>query len=180
VTKFLIEFFEMLYHQYVTMKDLAGQQETAFSHCETVKKLLGDMSTEYAQALYLKAKSLYLDPSQTERSLETIRQCLHIWRNTPLSGGPKDLNHALALLLKASILGKEMKQYYWALKLYRKAALIVSEIKGAKLNLETLLNNIEAECGDAMKLYECETGETVELDELSEEEDADVVADNQF
>ena len=67
------------------------------------------MSTEYAEALYLKAKAYYQDKNTPNAvAMTTIKKSIHIWRNTLLTGGPKDLNHAMALILKATILAKGM------------------------------------------------------------------------
>lgn len=119
----MIEFYEMLYHQYAVMKDLINQLETSQEHCEVIKEFKGDRSTEYAEALYLRAKAQFMDPSTpTSIAFSTIKKSLFIWKNTPLTGGPKDLNHAMSLLMKATMLAKEMKDYRWAVKVYRKAA----------------------------------------------------------
>ena len=96
-----------------------------------------------------------MDPdAPPNQAMSTIKRSIHIWKNIPLSGGPKDLNHAMSLLLKASILARQMKKYRWAVKVYRKASLIIYEIQGAKMNITTLLNNVIAECEMAMKLAE--------------------------
>ena len=46
------------------------------------------------------------------------------------------------------------------------------------MNITSLLNNVIAECEMAMKLAEQESGEPIEVDELSEEEDANYIEDN--
>ena len=80
------------------------------------------MSSELAEALYLKAKALLNDEdSPNTTAFATVKKSLHIWTNTPLTGGPKDLNHAMALVLKATML-KQMKKYAWAIKVYRKSS----------------------------------------------------------
>ena len=141
--KLLIEFNEMLFHQYAVMKDYVNQQETSQAHCEMVKLHCGEMSTEYAEALYLKAKALQSDPdSSTEKAFSVIKQSIHIWTNTPQTGGPRDLQHAMSLIMKATILCKDLKKYRWSIKVYRKAAFIISEITNTHMNTETLLNNI--------------------------------------
>ena len=64
-----------------------------------------------------------MDPNAPPNdAMSTIKSSIHIWRKIPLSGGPKDLNHAMALLLKASILARHMHKYRWAVKVYRKAS----------------------------------------------------------
>ena len=148
-------------------------------HCNAIKQYIGESSREHAEALYLKAKAMSMDPdAPPDQAMNTIKRSIHIWKNIPLSGGPKDLNHAMALLLKASILARHMKKYRWAVKVYRKASLIIYEIEGAKMNITTLLNNVIAECEMAMKLAEQDSGEPIDIDALSEEEDADYIEDN--
>ena len=106
-----------------------------------------------------------MDPNTyTVVAFATIKKSLVIWKNTPLIGGPKDLNHAMALLLKATILAKEMKKYRWAVKVYKKASRIVAEITGARMNTEQLLNNIIAECEKVMQTAEMESGEEIDVD----------------
>lgn len=147
VEKLLIEFYEMLFHQYATMRDIDNQLKTSQEQCEVIKECRGEMSTQYAEALYLRSKAQFQDPNTfTTIAFATIKKSLNIWKNTPLTGGPKDLNHAMALLMKATILAKEMQKYRWSIKVYKKATIIVSEITGARLNTEQLLNNILAEC----------------------------------
>jgi len=132
------------------------------------------MSTAFAEALYLKAKAIYSDPEAPPSSaLATIKKSIHIWKNTPLKGGPKDLNHAMALIMKATLLAKSLKKYRWSVKVYRKAARIISEITGAKMNTDTLLDNVVGECEKVMELAETQSGEPMDLDNLSDEEDAD-------
>ena len=150
-------------------------------HCEVIKEHRGELSTEYAEALYLKAKALFVDPdSHNESAFLSIKKSLHIWKNTPLSGGPRDLNHAMALILKATILCKALKKYRWSVKVYRKAAIIISEITGTRMNTETLLNNIVQECEKVIELEQLETGEDLDIDNLSEEEDADLYQDHKL
>ena len=48
------------------------------------------------------------------------------------------------------------------------------------MNITSLLNNVIAECEMAMKLAEQESGEPIDVDQLSEEEDADFIEDNQL
>ena len=48
------------------------------------------------------------------------------------------------------------------------------------MNMETLLDNVIAECENAIRLYAAETGEHLDVSELSDEEDADIVQDNLF
>ena len=48
------------------------------------------------------------------------------------------------------------------------------------MNIETLLNNVIAECEMAMKLAEQESGTEIDIDELSDEEDEDYIQDNQL
>ena len=48
------------------------------------------------------------------------------------------------------------------------------------MNIETLLNNITSECESVIKMVESLTGEEVEIDELSEEEDANYIEDSQL
>ena len=120
VIKLLIEFHEMLFHQYSVMKDVVNQLQTAREFCDLVKSHRGPMSREYAEALYLKAKALFIDPeSPTSTAFTTVKKACHIWKNIPLSGGPKDLNHAMTLILKAQILTKAMHKYRWAVKVYQ-------------------------------------------------------------
>ena len=61
---------------------------------------------------------------------------MHVWNNTPLTGGPKDLPHVLALLLKATFLGCEKinKQHREAIKDLRKTATILEDINVARMN----------------------------------------------
>ena len=112
----------------------------------------------------------------------TIKKCLHIWTNTPATGGPKDLPHVLALLLKATFLGSnKLDKHREAIKVFKKAHLILTEIKGARLNTQTLLDNIEKGYEKAIESYEKQQGEEFDLEQdLSDEEDADFVKDNVF
>lgn len=59
----------------------------------------------------------------------------------------------MALILKATILAKGMKQYRWSLKVYHKAAVIIGEITGTKINIDTLLDNVVNECSSIIELY---------------------------
>ena len=90
--------------------------------------------------------------SEVNRAMDKVKKSIHIWRSNRQTGGPNDLNHAMSLLLKASILKDTMKRYRWAVKVYRKAALIISDIKGTRMNTETLLNNISLECEQVIEL----------------------------
>ena len=145
------------------------------------KEYNGEQSTEYAEALYLKAKALYLDKeSHNEISFLTIKKSIQIWKNTPLSGGPRDLNHAMALIFKATILCKALKKYRWSVKVYRKAAIIISEITGARMNTESFLNHLVQECEKVIELAQEESGEDLDIDNLSEEEDADIFQDHKL
>lgn len=65
----------------------------------------------------------------------------------------------MALLLKAQTLAKGLKRYRWAVKVYKKAAIIVSEITGARMNTDMLLENVTAECESVVKACEAETGD---------------------
>ena len=77
--------------------------------------------------------------------MSTVKKCLHIWRNTPLTSGPKDLQHVLALLLKATLLGSErLNKHREAIKVFEKAANMLQGIEHARMNVQTLLQNIEA------------------------------------
>jgi len=48
----------------------------------------------------------------------------------------------MALLCKASILARSLKKYRWSVKVYQKAANIIAEITGTRMNTETLINNV--------------------------------------
>ena len=152
--KLLGEFYEMLYHIYVVMKDIPNQIDTAANFGEILKETRGEMSTDYAQALYMKAKAYFQDENTPDTlALTTVRKSINIWRNTPLTGSPKDMNHAMALILKAHILVNGLKKYREAIKVYHKACIIVNEISGAKMNLENLINNIVGECDKVIKQH---------------------------
>lgn len=104
------------------------------------------MSRDYGEALYVKAKAIMADPEVLASSaMVTVKKSIHVFRNIPLTGGPKDLNHAMALILKGTILAKLQQKYRWAIKCHRKAINIVSDISGTRMNVETLINNIVGE-----------------------------------
>ena len=86
--------------------------------------------------------------------MTTIKSSINIWNSTPLTGGPKDLNHAMALILKAKILAVTQLKYRESIKVYHKAGIIVGEITGTKMNTDTLLNSITGEVEQIMKIYE--------------------------
>jgi len=44
------------------MRDITGSLEVADEFTKATKELCGDLSTEYAESLYLKAKAQYNDP----------------------------------------------------------------------------------------------------------------------
>lgn len=137
------------------------------------------MSRDYGEALYVKAKAIMADPDAlASAAMVTTKKCIHVLRNIPLTGGPKDLNYAMALILKGTILAKMQKKYRWAIKCHRKAANIVSEISGTRMNIDTLIDNIVGECEKFIEIAELQTGEPLDLDDLSEEEDADFFEDN--
>ena len=48
------------------------------------------------------------------------------------------------------------------------------------MNTTSLLNRVIYECEMAMKLYEQQSGQSIDVDELSEEEDADYIKENQL
>ena len=48
------------------------------------------------------------------------------------------------------------------------------------MNTTSLLNKVIYECEMAMKLYEQQSGQSIDVDELSEEEDADYIKENQL
>ena len=73
-----------------------------------------------------------------------------------------------------------MKKYRWAVKVYRKAAIIISEITGTRMNFEAFLNNIVQECERVIEKAQLESGIELDIDELSEEEDADFVQDHRL
>ena len=109
VVKLLMEFYQMLFHHYAVMKDTVNQMAISNQYCSAIKQYIGETSREHAEALYLKAKALSMDPeTPPTQAMSTIKRSIHIWKNIPLSGGPKDLNHAMSLLLKASILARHM------------------------------------------------------------------------
>ena len=87
--------------------------------------------------------------------------------------------HAQALLFKATVLAQKMKKYRWAVKVYRKAAIIIDEIEEARFNKDGLLNQVVMECEKVVQATQQESGEELDIDELSEEEDADCFKDNQ-
>ena len=61
----------------------------------------------------------------------------------------------LALLLKASILESEqLKKYREAIKVFRKAAYMATEIKRARMNVQTLVDNITDQCEKVITKYE--------------------------
>ena len=126
------------------MKDLVGALQTADDFCNATKSICGELSREYAEALYLKAKAQYNDPmTLTSSAMSTVRKCLHIWKNTPLSGGPNDLPHVLALLLKATFLGSEkVQKHREAIKAFQKAAVILEGIQNARMNTQSLMENL--------------------------------------
>eukprot|EP00353_Schmidingerella_taraikaensis_P002191 CAMPEP_0185599486 /NCGR_PEP_ID=MMETSP0434-20130131/82736_1 /TAXON_ID=626734 ORGANISM="Favella taraikaensis, Strain Fe Narragansett Bay" /NCGR_SAMPLE_ID=MMETSP0434 /ASSEMBLY_ACC=CAM_ASM_000379 /LENGTH=195 /DNA_ID=CAMNT_0028228901 /DNA_START=1337 /DNA_END=1920 /DNA_ORIENTATION=- len=163
------------------MQDMEGAMEAANDYCSATKSDFGEMSQEYAEALYLKSKAQFNDPgTMLGQAMATCKKCLHIWKNTPLTGGPKDLQHALALLLKATFYMKKGENRE-AIKVFRKAAYMVSEINGTRLNTETLLQNITQECEKAISAYEQKTGSEFNIDAaMSDEEDADIVQDNKL
>ena len=156
VKKFLMEFYQMLCHQLVTMQDVNGVMEATEEYIESSKAASGPMSDDHAYAIYLKAKAQHSDKDTMKRqALQTIRKCLTIWKNTPQTGQSRDLNHVLALLLKASILESEqLKKYREAIKVFRKAAYMATEIKRARMNVQTLVDNITDQCEKVITKYE--------------------------
>ena len=83
----------------------------------------------------------------------------------------------MMFLLKATILARSLKKYRESFKVYQKAALIVGEIEGTRLNTKTLLDNIVRESIDCINSYEEHEGKKMDTDDLSEEEDADIKED---
>ena len=64
---------------------------TSNQHCNAIKKYIGENSREYAEALYFKAKAMIMDPEAPPgQAMSTIKRSIKIWKNIPLSGGPKD------------------------------------------------------------------------------------------
>lgn len=118
------------------MRDLNSALEVSDEFCEATLEHCGELSLEYAEALYLKAKAQYNDPGTLKTSaMKTVKKCLHVWNNTPLTGGPKDLPHVLALLLKATFMGcDKINKHREAIKAFRKAATILEAITGARMN----------------------------------------------
>ena len=112
-----------------------------------------------------------------DQVLDTIRKGIRIALNIPLTGGAGDLKLAMMLLLKATIYARSLKKFREALKVYQKAAEIVNEIQGTRLNTQTLLDNIVRESQDCMNLYEAHEGKQIDIDTLSQEEDADIKED---
>ena len=83
----------------------------------------------------------------------------------------------MMFLLKATIYARTLNKYKEAIKVYTKAEEIISKVQGAKMNPKTLLDNVIREREECMALYEAQEGETIDLDELSQEEDADIRED---
>ena len=124
------------------------------------------------------AKAHYTaDNKSAEEVLDIIKKAIRIAQNIPLTSGASDLKLAMMFLLKATILARSLKKYRESFKVYQKAALIVGEIEGTRLNTKTLLDNIVRESIDCINSYEEHEGKKMDTDDLSEEEDADIKED---
>ena len=88
IIKYLLEFHEMLFHQYAVMNDADSQLETSRAHSKVSKEHCGDQSIEYASALYLEAKILHSDELTKSMAFSTVKKSIQIWKNTPLTFGP--------------------------------------------------------------------------------------------
>ena len=67
---------------------------------------------------------------------------IRIAQNIPLAKGPQDLNLAMMFLLKATIYSESLTKYKEAAKVYQKAKKIITDIEGARMNTQTLLDNV--------------------------------------
>ena len=151
VTKYMLEFHEMLYHQYVVMQNFENMLESVADYCRASQEHYGDESLEYAKALYFKAKTQHFNALTRSLALETVKNSIDIWTQIPLNKGSQDLGHAQALLLKATILAQTEK-YRWAVKVYRKAAIIISEIEDTRIDKDSFLDNVVQECQKVIQL----------------------------
>lgn len=80
VVRYTLEFHEMLFHQFAVMKDFESLLDTSTSHSQVSRAYCGDMSTEYASALYYEAKALYSSELTRGKAFDTLQKSLHIWK----------------------------------------------------------------------------------------------------
>ena len=118
------------------MQDFESQLETSREQSRLSKEHCGEDSKEYAVALYFEAKSLNYQQLTKSMAFTVVKKSISVWKKIPATQGVQDLGHAQALLLKATLLAQTMKKYRWAVKVYHKAAIILSEIKEPRVNLD--------------------------------------------